>query len=59
VADGDPHSLSRAISQVTDNAVAARQMGQTGKRFVSKNYGWPIIAEQMERLYESVRNPGP
>lgn len=57
VADGDPHSLSRAISQLTDNAVAARQMGQTGKRFVSKNYGWPVIAEQMERLYESIRVP--
>ena len=27
VADGDPHSLSRAISQLTDNAVAARQNG--------------------------------
>jgi glycosyltransferase involved in cell wall biosynthesis len=59
VANGDPRSLSHAISQLTDNAAVAREMGQTGERFVSKNYGWPVIAEQMERLYESLRNPGP
>ena len=59
VANGDPRSLSHAISQVTDNAAVAREMGQTAERFVSKKYGWPIIAEQMERLYESVRNPRP
>lgn len=58
VANGDPRSLSKAISQLTDNAAVAREMGQIGERFVSKNYTWPIIAERMERLYENIRKPG-
>jgi len=57
VANGDPQSLSGAIEQLTKDAAAACEMGQTGKRFVSKFYGWPVVAEQMETLYESLRVP--
>ena len=57
VVNGDPQSLSGAIEQLTKDAAAAREMGQTGKRFVSKFYGWPVVAEQMETLYESLTVP--
>jgi glycosyltransferase involved in cell wall biosynthesis len=54
VVEGDALSLSRAIIDLTADVAAGREAGQRGVRFVSKHYRWSVIAEQMEKIYESV-----
>jgi glycosyltransferase involved in cell wall biosynthesis len=55
VAEGDPKSLSAAIDRLIDAPDLARCLGEAGSRYVRGHYGWPDMAAQMERLYQSLR----
>lgn len=51
VTSGDIEGLSYALSRFLNHPALARSMGAAGQNHVTERYGWPRIAEQMERLY--------
>lgn len=52
--EGDSPSLASAINGLLADPLTREQMGQRGQRAVREQYSWAVVAEQMERLYESV-----
>jgi glycosyltransferase involved in cell wall biosynthesis len=60
---GDAHSLGETLSILIADGGLARNMGESGQRYVQSRYGWAVIAERMEGLYraivESSRAEGP
>jgi glycosyltransferase involved in cell wall biosynthesis len=52
VVNGDPEPLGEVISQLINDPILAKAMGDAGRRHVLARYGWPCIAAQMEALYE-------
>jgi glycosyltransferase involved in cell wall biosynthesis len=54
VTDGAALPLSAAILRFIRDADLARGMGAAGQQHAIAHYGWPRIAADMERLYESL-----
>lgn len=54
VTSGDTEALGYAMSRFLNHPALARSMGVAGQSHVTEHYGWPRIAEQMERLYVSL-----
>lgn len=56
---GQPEfSFAAAIDQLIADPSLTRSMGEAGQRYVLEHYTWPVIAEEMEGLYEGVRAAG-
>jgi len=41
-----------AVQWLQENPELANQMGQNGKKYVERNYTWPVIAQRFEALVE-------
>ncbi|MCF8478536.1 MAG: glycosyltransferase [Pseudolabrys sp.] len=54
VTAGDPEPLSIAMARLWGDPALARAMGASGARYVGERYGWPRIAERMERFYRDL-----
>src|SRR5262249_6616865 len=46
-----PDELASAIRRVLDDPVAARAMGQAGRRRVEEKFSWASVAEGTEHVY--------
>lgn len=52
VEPGDPARLAAAIASLVGDRALASQLGANGRR-AAEDYGWPRIAEKMEREYRA------
>ncbi|HEX5041182.1 MAG TPA: glycosyltransferase family 4 protein [Candidatus Limnocylindria bacterium] len=50
----DPLAVARAIRQLLDEPVTAREMGAAGRRAVTDRYNWRTSAEELLRGYASI-----
>lgn len=55
VADGAAAPLGAAIAALLDDPARAAAMGEAGRFYMERHYGWQTIAGQMEALYEDMR----
>lgn len=56
VVDGDPDTLSGAMSLLLNDAGMRREMGERGRAVTTERYTWQVVAAQMEDLYAAVLN---
>ena len=54
VPPGDAGALAGAIRVCVENPERARALGAQGRLDVEKGFSWPVIAEKLKTLYESV-----
>ncbi|HEX8362071.1 MAG TPA: glycosyltransferase family 4 protein [Longimicrobium sp.] len=54
VPPGDAGALAGAIRSCIENPEHARSLGAQGRVDVEKGFSWPVIAERLKTLYESV-----
>lgn len=54
VSDGTPAALGSALMAMTHDRQACERQGQNGRRLVEQRFQWPVVARQMEALYEGV-----
>jgi glycosyltransferase involved in cell wall biosynthesis len=54
VVDGDPDTLSAAMTRLLGDAGLRREMGERGRVAAHERFLWPVVASQMERLYADV-----
>ena len=47
----DPIALSKALEQLLNNEIEAREMGKRGPLYVRENCSWASVAGKMEALY--------
>ena len=52
VADGDPASFGAAIAELIATPGRRRQMGAKGAETARGRFSWPVIAEQVEAIYQ-------
>jgi len=55
VASGDPAAFGQALRELLDSPDRV-EIGARGRRFVVERFGWPNIAERMEKAYMDVCN---
>lgn len=55
VVDGDPAVMAAAIERLLADAAGRQAMGHQGRQLAQSRYAWPIVAAQMEALYDSVQ----
>jgi len=48
----DPNDLADKISEVIRNANLREEMGKRAREIAEKKYAWPIVAKQLERVYD-------
>ena len=58
VVEGNAGAIAGGLNRLVNDRTAARAMGEAGRVHVGLHYGWPSVAERMERLYESVLASG-
>jgi glycosyltransferase involved in cell wall biosynthesis len=58
VVEGNAGAIAGGLNRLVKDRTAARAMGEAGRVHVGLHYGWPSVAERMERLYESVLASG-
>lgn len=58
VAARDPVAIADAIATILADPAAARAMGEIGRREVDERFGWPVVAAQIESMYEAVVSVG-
>ena len=56
VVDGAAEPLGAAIAALIDDPARAAAMGQAGRDYVQRHYGWQRVAGQMEALYQDLRS---
>ena len=54
VPPGDSGSLADAIVGILQNPEAARRMGDAARRYITANYSWGLIAQQLDRTFRAV-----
>jgi glycosyltransferase involved in cell wall biosynthesis len=54
VAERNSAAIAKSIGAILADPVRATAMGDAGKRAVDERFAWPIVAEQMESMYEAV-----
>ena len=54
VAGGDPIEFGRGILTLLEDSACAQALGRNARRFVEQHYRWPVVAEQIERIYRTV-----
>jgi glycosyltransferase involved in cell wall biosynthesis len=58
VVEGNAGAIAGGLNRLVEDRTAARAMGEAGRVHVGLHYGWPSVAERMERLYESILASG-
>ena len=56
VSQGDPPSLSAAISRLVADPALAKAMGEAGRRYAIDHCSWDAVATKMEELYKCARD---
>jgi len=51
VAEGEPGALAAALTELLDDPSLARSLGAAGRSAAREHFGWPALAERMERAY--------
>ena len=59
VQPGDIHSLADALGRLLDDAPLRRRLAATAYEEVHRLYSWPVVARQIEGIYETVRTTEP
>lgn len=54
VSDGAPGALGKAIATLLADPALRRDMGARGKAAAAARFAWPVVAAQMEAMYESL-----
>ena len=54
VIGGEPSSLAQGVNLLLANPARRAEMGARGKSAAAERFSWPVVAQQMEALYESV-----
>ncbi|HEY5484405.1 MAG TPA: glycosyltransferase [Propionibacteriaceae bacterium] len=54
VVERDPSAIANAIATILSEPARAAAMGNAGRRAVDERFAWPIVAEQMESMYEAI-----
>ncbi len=54
VASGRPAEFAQGILALLDDPEGAQELGRRARRFVEQHCRWPIVAEQIERVYRAV-----
>jgi len=54
VVDADPASLASALQELLGDRARLREMGESGRRLVLKDYTWSKVTDQMLDAYESL-----
>jgi glycosyltransferase involved in cell wall biosynthesis len=49
-----PQAIASGLNALLGDPPAARAMGEAGRTHVMAHYGWPSVAERMEKLYETI-----
>ncbi len=52
VPSGDYSAMAKAIENIFQNPVLARQMGENGRKAVERKYNWKIESEKLFPVYE-------
>jgi glycosyltransferase involved in cell wall biosynthesis len=58
VTSGRPAEFGHGILALLEDAEQAQALGQRARRFVEEHYRWPIIAEQIELVYQAMLERG-
>jgi glycosyltransferase involved in cell wall biosynthesis len=56
VVEPGPSTLGQAIEHAVTDSSARAQAGMLGRAEACRRFTWPMVAEQMERVYETVRH---
>ncbi len=51
---GRPAEFAQGIQALLDDPEGAKELGRRARRFVEQHYRWPVVAEQIERVYRAV-----
>lgn len=54
VTGGEPEALSYALARFINHPALARSMGAAGRSHATAHFGWPDVAERMEKFYAGV-----
>lgn len=54
VTAGNAEPLASAINTLLSDAPRRKAMGETGRLLARERFAWPVVAGQMESLYESI-----
>lgn len=54
VVDPEPGALAAALEKLWRDESLCRAMGERGRALVERDYNWPLIAGQVERMYRSI-----
>lgn len=54
VAERDSAAVAEAVRTILMDPTRAKAMGEAGTRAVDARFAWPVVAEQMESMYEAV-----
>jgi glycosyltransferase involved in cell wall biosynthesis len=57
VSTGDPAEFGRGILALLDDPERARALGRSARNLVERRHRWPVVAEQIERVYRAVLEP--
>lgn len=54
VSDRDPGGLAEAIGTILGSHDRASAMADAGRRAVDERFGWPVVAKELESMYEAI-----
>jgi len=54
VAPRESSAIAASLETILGDPGRAKAMGDAGRRAVDREFDWPVVAEQMERMYEAV-----
>lgn len=57
VPTSDPAEFGRGILALLDDPERARALGRRARSLVEEQHRWPVVAEQIERVYHAVLEP--
>jgi glycosyltransferase involved in cell wall biosynthesis len=49
-----PEAIAAGLNALLADPAMARRMGEAGRAHAIAHYGWPSVAERMEKLYETI-----
>jgi glycosyltransferase involved in cell wall biosynthesis len=49
-----PEAIAAGLNALLADSAMARKMGEAGRAHAIAHYGWPSVAERMEKLYETI-----
>ncbi|WP_017297386.1 glycosyltransferase family 4 protein [Nodosilinea nodulosa] len=53
------HTMAEAMTCLAQDPALRETMGAAGRTLVSENYGWRVVGERLDRLYQATVRPTP